>query len=105
MDGGFGEIAAGVEMGTVLACVSLSALSDSALLDFVAAEYKQLAHQQARCFAALAEVGVRGRAYAESKGQSTTIGDRLAAEELSAELGWSSAYAANELAVAALLIQ
>lgn len=54
---GLADLPPGPELGAVLAGIDLSQVPNASIIDVLRAESRQLAHQQARLFAAMAEVG------------------------------------------------
>jgi hypothetical protein len=57
--GGWADVPAGPQLGACLAQVEFAALEDDQLLELLTAEARQLAYQQARVWAVLAEIAQR----------------------------------------------
>jgi hypothetical protein len=94
----FAALRTGPTLARRLASIELGSLSDDDLLDFAHAEFRQLAQQQARVWAAFAEVARRTAVPFDGMGVVTPEQAADAAtQELVAELRVSHPYAAREL--------
>src|SRR3954468_2030892 len=83
----FSSLRTGPKLAKRLAAVDVAALPDEQLLDYAKAEFRQLAQQQARAWAAFAEIGRRAPLNFDHDEQWTP--DRIfdsAVSELVAEL-------------------
>jgi hypothetical protein len=98
MSSRFSSLRTGPKLSRRLAAVSLGQLPDEQLLDYLHAETRQLSQQQARVWAAMAEVGRRAP-FAFDHGEVWTPERRFdsAVCEIVAELRVSKPYATHEL--------
>ena len=98
MSSRFSSLRTGPNLARRLARVDLGSLPDEQLLDYLQAEMRQLSQQQARVWAAMAEVGRRAPLHLDQPADCTPqrLFD-LAATEIATELRVSKQYAANEL--------
>ncbi|MDN5750350.1 MAG: hypothetical protein L0H64_17865, partial [Pseudonocardia sp.] len=86
---GLAALPPGPGLAAALGAVELSAVPNDRMLDVLAAQYRQLCHEQARTAAVLAEVG-RCEGYPEP-GQVSRLPapERYAPEETRAALRWT----------------
>jgi len=97
----FSSLRPGPRLAKRLARVELGSLSDEAVLDYLRAEVRQLASQQARVWAAMAEVHRRAPgAYARDADWTPERAFDFAAYEIVSELRVSKPYATHELGYA-----
>jgi len=98
MSSRFSSLRTGPKLARRLAQVELGSLPDEALLDYAHAEFRQLSSQQARVWAAFAEIARRAPLALDSS-PAFTPGQRFdaAASELVAELRVSKPFATHEL--------
>lgn len=93
----FGALRTGPKLARRLAAVELGSLSDDAVLDYLHAEVRQLAAQQARVWRAMAEVRRRTAGAFSGEPIPEERLDDLAAAEIVAELRVSRTWAGREL--------
>src|SRR5687768_731167 len=85
---GLADLPPGPELGTLLAAVDLSALSDGELIEALQAWSRQHAHAHARMLRTITEIANRSRAALARPSEHATIGD-WASVEIATALTWT----------------
>ncbi len=95
----------GSGLATALGALDLSRVPSDGLVDVLRAQSRQCAHEQARLWASLVEVGLAVPSDELPDGSSDTAGMAWASSEVAAALTWTSRTADRELDLAQVVVR